>query len=236
MSLENLLSTFQLDTFRDKASLYIVVNRILELALHREDPLKVACMTLILQKRADIEDNALLKALIIEIDEYYKNKIDEHVSKETVHDLAELEKFVTFVASLYKSKAISIDVLMDILEKLLLPKPSSDLKVYLGCRIVEIASNVLILDGANVYCKIMVQIDKLRKFQSSAFTPGTKKIISDVIDMYASVSRNGNTQYADLLVTFNEANTNLNKKIELTQQIEEEIFKKNELLRKLIRK
>ena len=235
MSLGKLLSTFQPDALLVQASLDIAVKRILEFALQGVNPSIVACIPHILQKRANIEDNSLLKALITEIGEYYNNKIDAHVFKETVHDLAELEKFVTFVASLYNLKAISSAVLIDILEKLLLPIPSSDLKVYLGCRIVEIASDVLILDSTNIYYKIMARIDNLRKSQSLAFTPGTKKILSDVIDMYASVSKNGNAEYRDLLIAYKAAKSDLDKKNELERQIEEQIIKKNELLGNLNR-
>ena len=64
MSLEKLLSAFQPDTFQDEASLHRAVNKILDLALQGVNPLMVACIPHILQKRANIDDNSLLKALI----------------------------------------------------------------------------------------------------------------------------------------------------------------------------
>ncbi len=112
--------------------------------------------------------------------------------------MVELEKFAKFVAWLYNVRAMRPKVFSSIAAELLLARPAADLKAYLGGLMIQKVGHVLILDGINVYGKILTRIDELAKQPTTRLTPETKTLLSAVVGQHPGWSKNGNQKYADL--------------------------------------
>jgi hypothetical protein len=118
------------------------------------------------------------------------------VFKDEANNLVDLEKFAKFVAWLYNVRAMRPKVFSSIAAELLLARPAADLKAYLGALMIQKVGHVLILDGINVYGKILTRIDELAKQPTTILTPETKTLLAAIVGQHRMWSKNANEALA----------------------------------------